>query len=170
VTVDFDGERLYWVLDALAKYETPEVLPALVAFIENGGPVPNALADFGEQAVPALLVIETGNDGLAAWSALSIFAKMFTRPSVRHPLSSDSRKKIIGIARARLRDQPKFAVGLPAVRLAVATREPDLIERVKLIATDERLATELAGGEPGRANGLRRFAAQSLKEAGFSTE
>jgi hypothetical protein len=54
-----------------------------------------------------------------------------------------------------------------AVRLGVATREPDLIERVKLFANDERLATELAGDEPGRADGLRRVAVQSLKEAGF---
>ena len=48
--VDFDGERLDRLLDALAHYEMPEVVPALVVFIETRGRVQNALADFLKEA------------------------------------------------------------------------------------------------------------------------
>src|SRR6185436_16733086 len=42
------SERLADVLGMLARYQTPEVIPALAAFIETGGLAQNALADFGE--------------------------------------------------------------------------------------------------------------------------
>ncbi len=153
------------LVDTLAEHTSPVVIPGLIEFVGTGDRVANALADFGEPAVAPLFVLAIDDSVLTKSSTLRIFAKMLTRPTVRHPLSSDSRKRIVGIARERLSGY-QGPVILSAIRLALATGESDLIQRVKLIASDERLATELAGPEPGRANGLRALAVRELKEAG----
>jgi hypothetical protein len=157
---------LYRVLHGLAQYKTPEVIPPLVAFIENGGGTSEALADFGEEAVPALLPLAENRTDLSGSSALQTFQMMLTRSTVRHPLSAESKARIANIARTRLHGRQARVMVLAAIRLAVVTGERDLIDRVRLIATDNRVANELGFVEERGVKVLRNIAVQSLKEAG----
>jgi hypothetical protein len=155
------------LVDTLAEHTSPVVIPGLIDFIGTGGRVANALSDFGEPAVAPLLVLADDESLLANSSVLRIFAGMLTRPTVRNPLSSDSRKRIVDIAYGRLHGHQHYLVVMAAIRLAVATREQKLIERVQLIASDARVVAEFEVNEAS-AKLIMRTALEALKVAGLT--
>lgn len=146
------------------------MIPGLLAFIENGGRGTNALADFGEQAFTPLFILASTDSGLSGATALKVFQRMLMRPSVRQPLSPDSRARIIGLARARLNGAQSPVMVPAALGLAVATNDPGLIARVKQIASDPLVATELGMGQERATHVLRGVAVRALQEAGISPQ
>lgn len=165
-----EGEYLFMVLDTLAQHHDPIVVKPLVAFIASGNRVTDAIADFGEDAVSDVLIVASGgNDDAAAGSAMWTLKKMLERASVRRPLTADSRRRITGVASDRFRGTQTAAILSPAVRLAVATGDPVLIQRVKVLASDDRAVRELGINDPGRIRGIRFAARTALAERGIET-
>jgi hypothetical protein len=160
-----DGEDVFQLLDTIAQHHTPRVIGALVLFIGSGNRVTTAIAEFGEQAIAELLVVADGDDPLDVGGALFTFHKMLTVRSVRHPLSANSRAQIIERVRRRLSGPQGYAIAMPAIRLAVATRDPSLLQRVKALAADPRVASDLGIENEERRQALRNFAAKELRDA-----
>jgi hypothetical protein len=164
-----EGEYLFQVLDTLAQHHNSAVVRPPVAFIGTGNRVMDAIADFGDQAIADVLVVASSRNDDAAGPAMLTLKKMLERSSVRYPLSTDSRRRIVGLASDSLRGTQTFAVVLPAVLLAVATGDPVLIQRVKVLASDDRAVRELGINDQGRIQGVRFTARTALAERGIVT-
>jgi hypothetical protein len=165
IPVASDAEYVSQVLDTLAEETSPAVLPALLLFIDTNTRTMKAVADFGETALPYVVAMAKGNDRVAAGSALFTLEFMLTRPSIRTPLSAQSRTRIVEVAKSRLHGVQAADITTPAVRLAVATGDPELLKRVRSIVVDPHVAVELGGLDQQRTSGLRAEAAKALEEA-----
>jgi hypothetical protein len=137
--VNGEGEYPNTLLDAVAQYEDPVVLRTLISWIASGSSL-NAIAAFGELAVPKVLTLASG-DSHATGLAFLTLQRMLERP-VRNPLSANSRQQIVDLTARRLTGiQPELAI-LGALSLAAATRDPALIRRVQVIGAS---ASEVQG-------------------------
>ena len=128
------------LFDAITPYDDdPVVLRTLISWIGSGSPL-NAIAAFGELAVPQILTLAS-DDSHVTGLALLTLQWMLERP-VRHPLSANSRQQIVDLTARRLTGiQPELAI-LGALSLAAATRDPALIRRVQVIGAS---ASEVQG-------------------------
>src|SRR6266536_1792723 len=140
-----ESEYLFQVLETLAEHHDAVVIQPLLAFIGTGNRVMDAVADFGEDvAADVLALSQPGSDGGDAASGLLTLEKMLERPSVRKPLSADSKRRIADVANTHLHtgNQKPFVVAA-AIRLGVATGDAALIALVKRLALDDRATQEL---------------------------
>jgi len=160
-----EGAYMFQVADALAQDKSFAALPALLLLISAGRPPVQAIADFGDPAVPYVLALAIGNEPEEESAALLTLECMLTRVTLRAPLSASSRSRIVDIARSKLYGVQDPGVGIPAVRLAVATRDPALVKRVRQLIADWRIANEL--GLSDKAYGLRFAARKALEDAGL---
>jgi hypothetical protein len=137
--VEPDGERRFEdqvrLVQILVESSDPVVIrPLLLHMI--GEPVTNAIAAFGELAVVDVIAAVSAPELGTRASALRTLQQMLERP-VRYPLSFASKQSIIEVAQRELSGNPPMGIIWRAVELAVATREPDLLNRVRRIAASE---------------------------------
>ena len=135
------GEYDSLVTDVLAQQRNPIAIPVLVRNVARGYSSFEALVQFGEAAVPALVAGCRVDRGLNRHIRMGLDAleQMLERPAIAAPLSQNSRAQIRAVARERMANpvgepdilDPDGRLGDPyvlaaAAYLAVATGDPDL--------------------------------------------
>ena len=144
------GESSAILARELAATRDPRILPALAWHAYNGGPVAEELFRFGHEAVPHLLEIAMSPDasGSYARGPLAVLASIV---SVHGPGSHE--RELADAAALHLDGPPdrylsrwsnhNDIISLPeAIALAGALRTPELLERLKALASSppERIA------------------------------
>lgn len=158
-----EGEYLFSLMDTLAQHRDPIVLPSLLAFMV-GKPVLNAIADFGEDAVDAVLVRAASNDVQDDPAmAMEVLSRMLERSGVRQPLSANSRRRLVDLAGARIAPGESVAIVSAAIRLAGATRHPALRSRLQELASSDQAVARLGVASDDHRRILRRDAARALQ-------
>jgi hypothetical protein len=137
--IEPDGEQHFEDQVALVRvlirsYDPVVIRPLLSNMI--GTAVTSAIAAFGELAVVDVIAAVSEPELGTRSEALRTLQLMLERP-VRHPLSLASKQSIIEVAQGELSGNPPMAVIWRAVELAVATRDPSLLNKVRRLATNE---------------------------------
>lgn len=149
---DNESEYLFALLDVMSDSEDPSALDRLIEFIGTGNRVINAVAAFGEDAVPRLeQLVETDTETVPALLALR---RMLTVPP-RSPLSEQSRRAISALALSRLSGTQQVGVVVAASELAVATGDRAGVERVRQLAADGSAVGDLGITKPGEVDLVR---------------
>ena len=168
--VEPDGERMFEaqvrLVQVLIKSEDPIVIRPLVSTM-IGTPVMNAVAAFGELGV-ADVIAAVSDPGPAAdtSSLLRTLQQMLERP-VRHPLSPASKQSIIEVAQQQLSGRQSMPGIWFAVELAVATRDPSLIDKVREIASSDAEVRALGITGPDDIEWIRGKARAALTARGL---
>jgi hypothetical protein len=142
-----ESEYLFTLLDAVTQHDDLIVLHPLISFISNGNRPINAIAAFGELALPEVLTLAS-NDSGDTMPAIMTLQRMLERP-VRTPISANSRKQIVDAAARRLIGKQKEDVIFAVLDLAVATGDPSLIRRVQVIGTSDSEVRSMGVAETG---------------------
>ncbi len=101
-------------------------------------------------------------------SGLLTLEKMLERPSVRKPLSADSKRRIADAANTHLHTgNQKPSVVAAAIRLGVATGDAALIAVVKRLAHDDRATQEVGAFDERSRNFIHTMAAKTLEVRGI---
>lgn len=132
-------EMYFEVAQAVIDLHDRAAIPALAGALGTGTSVPRALAEFGLQAVPALLDVVTDaekyclnvNGGLLA-------LRFIVEQREAYPLPASLRNQIIAAARQRLATGKGLfdTTLLWAIDLAVALKDPELQRIVESISSD----------------------------------
>ena len=135
-----DGEFYLRLARIVAHLNDPRAIPALTRIGNTASSITAArgLASFGEQALPEIMaVIQT--PGVSDWamahnlSALTIMVEN----AGANGLSPDIRREIVRVAGETLRyGYDGIYVLEPAINLAIALYEPNLVQMVQLLSQD----------------------------------
>lgn len=133
-----DPEFVTRVAHVVSQLDHPQAIPALAGALGTGSTlVPDALADFGEPAVPAVLAVVTSptshysavDDGLIA-------LRFMVEGAGPKPLSKRSLDQIRAAARERLTGTEYFTTLWRAIDLAVVLNDAGLRHIVQSLASD----------------------------------
>src|SRR6266545_3856666 len=133
-----DPEFIAHVAHAVSQLDDPKSIPALAGALGSGSTfVPDALADFGEQAAPAVLGVVTSprsdynavDDGLIA-------LRFMVEETGPRPLSARTLDQIRAAANQRLTSKQYFTTLWRAIDLAVTLNDPGLRQIVQSLASD----------------------------------
>ena len=146
------GEFFLRVADIVAELGDPRAIPALARVGNNGfsRAVAQALALFGEQALPAILEVieipeEEGGEEFALMTNLHAIAMMVADGGASE-LSASSRGHLVRVAREYLSSLRANAV-VDAIDISVALNEPELVETVESMARDPSVVAVRGVGE-----------------------
>jgi len=131
-------EFIAHVAHVVSQLEDPQAIPALAGALDSGSTlVADALADFGEQAAPAVLAVVTSRDSgyNAVDSGLTTLRFMVEGAGTRQ-LSAGTLDQIRGAAERRLLGKQYFTTLWRAIDLAVVLNDPDLRRIVESLAFD----------------------------------
>jgi len=137
-----DPEFIAHVAHVVSQLEDPQAIPALAGALGSGSTlVRDALADFGERAVPAILVVVNAPETHYSVVDEGLIALRFmVEGTGPRPLSAGALDQIRGAARQRLTGKQYFTTLWRAIDLAVALKDPSLRQIVQALASD---ATEV---------------------------
>jgi len=167
---DFPAEYYRDVIELVSESTRPTTIPALAGALGTGRMVDDALAKFGAQAVPPVLEIARSTVGTITeghagdtppeivGDALTTLSLILQSPGVPEP----SRAAIATVARERLSGLQHPSVVIAACRLAIATRDPALRQRVAELAEDGAQVTAFGISDASRAQQVRLVARQAL--------
>jgi hypothetical protein len=130
------------VAHVVSQLEDPQAIPALAGALGSGSTlVSDALADFGEQAAPAVLGVVTSPE--SPYSVVDqglITLRFMVEGAGTHPLSAGTREEIRRVAEHYLTTPerpPSVGVTLRwAIDLAVVLKDPGLRRIVEALASD----------------------------------
>jgi hypothetical protein len=167
---DFPAEYYRDVIELVSEPTRPTAIPALTGALGTGRMVDDALAKFGAQALPPILEIArsrvgTVSEGNAGDTPPEIVSDALTTLSLIAPsagLPEASRAAIAGVARERLSGHQHPSVVIAACKLAIATKDPGLRQRVAQLADDDAQVTALGISDVHRAQQVRLLARQAL--------
>ena len=153
------------LLEAVVQFNDPAVVDSLVPHVGTGNMVIRKLATFGDRVVPQMvnLALQPASEGTAEsiMGATYVLYRLVEREP-EQPLSNQSRRAIIGVARERLQgNQPDYLVG-SALELAVITGDQGLLNRVKALATSEAAVRSLGVSEPVYIGAIQKRATMAL--------
>jgi hypothetical protein len=158
-------EDLVRLVETLAQSEDPVVIrPLASTFISSRAM--DALAAFGELAVADVMAAVSDPEPGSTTSALRVLQQMLERP-VRHPLSLASIQSIIGVAQRRLSGRQSIDVVWSAVELAVATKDPSLVDRVRRMASNDSEVKAFGIRKPEDIYSIQRWAREALTVRGL---
>lgn len=133
-----DPEFVAHVAHAVAQLEDPQAIPALAGALGSGSTlVPDALADFGEQAAAAVLRAVT--DPETRYEAVSdglLSLRFMVEGRGARPLSAGTLSEIRRVAKQRLTGKQDAATLWKAIDLAVVLGDPELRRIVESLAAD----------------------------------
>lgn len=134
-----DPEFVLAVARIVVELRDPRAIPALAAALFTGTVVPRALADFGEEAAPAVLRVVSAAD---AWhdevDGGLIALRLMVEGRDQHPLSAPIVSAIRATARQRLTGSQYFTTLWWAIDLAAALEDPELMAIVTALAHDTK--------------------------------
>jgi hypothetical protein len=161
-------ELLAGLAQLVAGFRDPRAIPALVGALSDSPPAGDALAEFGERAVPAVLGVVLENTIDASVAAALTCLRFMVEGVGGQPLTDVTRDRIREITKEKLTTRQKsFITVWRAVDLAVALEDPELRGIVQSLASDrsalralgvrdtyiedtQRRATERLAGVPAR--------------------
>lgn len=147
------------LLDVACKSQNPIFIEPLIEAVGTGHPVVDALAAFGDQAVPSLVkVARDSTDPGDAESALYAL-RLAVERGVQ--MSGATKAPMAGIARGRLSGTQNLVVAVRAMELAVALNDPEGIELVRHFSSEAPLGLlQIERADQEKIGALRRRAAQ----------
>lgn len=133
-----DPEFIARVSRVVAQLNDRKAIPALAAVAGIGASINTALADFGEQAAPAVLQVVTSSRSTHyAVDGGLIVLRFMVEEKGKRPLSTATLDNIRRAAEQRLTGKQEFVPTLwRAIDLAVALRDPGLRRIVQSLASD----------------------------------
>jgi hypothetical protein len=155
-----EGEYLFKIQEALCQTDDPRVFRPLAAQI-TGNRVINALADFGDPAVPELLSAASRDTGDTSLGVVTL-SRMLTR-QVRVPLTARSRQLLADLAGTRLTPPQDPIVVSRATELAVALGDAGLRQRVEQLANDESKVRSFGITDPSLIANVKTAASKALQ-------
>jgi len=157
-------EFIAHVAHVVSQLEDPRAIPALAGALDSGSTlVSDALADFGEQAAPAVLGVVTSPDSRysAVDPGLRTLRFMVEEAGTR-PLSAGTLDQIRGAAQRHLMGKPYFTTLWRAIELAVALNDPGLRRIVESLASDPNEAIARGVTDPGLIEKTQKWAVDRL--------
>lgn len=152
------------VAHVVSQLQDSQAIPALAGALGSGSTlIRDALADFGEQAAPAVLQVvtspETPDDEIR--EGLLTLRFMVEGPGAR-PLSAGTRDAIRRAAKQRLAGKQYFTVLGRAIDLAVSLRDPELRRIVEALAANPDSVAARGIDDPELVELVQRQAASRL--------
>ena len=144
-----DHEEVFEWFEAVIRTHDPAGIPFLVEHaIGNGNRVTNALADFGQVALAAVLeASEQGPIGVVRVNSTVQGALQTLRYLVEDgSIDATYRPQAIAAARQRLTEGPHdYGVVRNAMELALVLQDPELLELLERLALDPAVMVDLLG-------------------------
>ena len=136
-----ESEAIFEYWHAVAGLRDPRAIPLLVEVVGNGSNAVNALADFGAEALPAVIaaVSDPGEDQSRVRGGLSVL-RFLLEDGV---LTAGQVERVRPVVPERLSGSQDSGVVRAAVRLALALGDPELRVTVERIADDRAAAGAL---------------------------
>jgi hypothetical protein len=133
-----DGEYYTDLVEALGQWRDPAAITPLLGAVGSGNLAADALARFGDLAVPGLSRIVSQQDVGDISGAIFTLAKLVSGPVANaiQPVSDTSRRQIVTIARGLLTSQFLTQRAIPIISLLLATHDADL--RARVVSLSER--------------------------------
>ncbi len=158
------GEYLFSVLDVVTQHKDDvSIIRPLLPFIGTGNRVVDTLAGFGELAVADVTAV--AESGLATQldvhSALLVLRRMLERPG-NHPVGASSKAQIAKVATERLSGAQKDTVVMMAIDLAVASGDPQLLQRVQQLARDPAAVQKFGIGDAASNAAIQKRAYDAI--------
>lgn len=156
------------VAHAVSQLEDPQGIPALAGALGSGSTlVPDALADFGEQAAAPVLRVVTSPDSRKAAVADGLLALRFmVEGSGARPLSAGTLTEIRRAAKQGLTGKQYSTTLWKAIDLAVVLGDPDLRRIVECIAADTSEIVARGITHSGTIEATQRLAAGRVAASG----
>lgn len=161
-------ELVAHVAHAVSQLEDPQAIPALAGALGTGSTlVPDALADYGEQAAAPVLSVVTSPESRKAAVADGLLALRFMveRKETR-PLSAATLIEIRRAAKQRLTGTQHSPTLWKAIDLAVVLGDPELIRIVESLAADRDEVVARGIEYPGTIEYTQKLAAGRLAARG----
>ncbi len=136
-----ESEAGFDYIETVAKLGDPRGIPFLVATLEYGSISPNALADFGAVAFPAVLEAVSDPDEYPYRVSRGLGALRFMLED--GTLTAGQANQVRAVVRDQLSGSQHHTVAIAALRLAMALKDPELREIVERIADDRAFAESL---------------------------
>ena len=168
---DFPAEHHANVIELVAQSSRTFALEPLVGALGTGRMAEEGIVRFGEAALPSLIGVARSstwshdayrpgdNAPHVTASALSALRRMIARAD--HKLSPSSKALVVAVAGERLRGRQDALIVAEACKLAVATADRGLRQRVEELASDRRAITTM-GVADAQVTFVQRVAGDAL--------
>lgn len=159
-------EFIFGLSRLVIELDDPKAIPALAAALFTGTVVPRALADFGEQAAPAVLRVV--NDREAWYDAVVgglLALRLMVEGQDKRPLADDTLSQIRRAARQRLTGAQYFTTLWQAIDLAAVREDPELMAIVSALAHEPKEVVARGVTDPKLIQRTQQLARDRL--AGF---
>lgn len=157
-----EPELIAQVAEVVSNFRDPRSIPALVSALGTSSPAMYALAEFGELAAAGVLEIaDASRDGSVLMDALVVL-RMMVEDAEARPLEPATRNRMRDVAEQRLRGGSHVITLLRAIDLAVALKDPLLIETVQAIASDSNAVVARRISDPWLIRITQQWAADRL--------
>ncbi len=153
------SEAIFDYVEAVGRLHDPRAIPFMIMALGTGNFIPNALADLGPAAFPAVLAAVTDPEGFRGDMVGGLDALRFMVED--GSLNPRQLAQVHEVARDRLSRMQYYLVVKAAVRLAVVLGDLELRRIVERIAADRTVAEALVS--PYLSDGTRnRFHEDNL--------
>jgi hypothetical protein len=131
-------EFIAHVAHAVSQLQDPLAIPALTRALDSGSTlVSDALAEFGDEAAPAVLAVVTSRGSRHDAVDLGLVTLRFMVEEIRtHPLAAGTVNQIRRAAQQRLTGKQYFTTLWSAIDLAAALGDAELRELLEVLASD----------------------------------
>jgi hypothetical protein len=155
------------VCQAIAELRDPSAIPALARGLGTcGWVIHRYLADFGEQAAPAVLAVVTSpKNSIDAVDEGLIALRFMVEGADNRPLSPVTWEGIRRAARQRLSGKQYFTTLWWAIDLAIVLKDPDLKKIVESLASDVNAIMARGVDQPHLIEKTQQIATERLAGA-----
>jgi hypothetical protein len=159
-----DPEAYLAFVPLVTRLRTPEAIPALVGALRTGLMSAQALAEFGEQAVPAVLnVVRSPENRSPAQVRNAVTALRYMIEDPTTVLTLGTLEEIRRVTGQLLTGEQNLTVLERAIDLAVVLGDPSLRQIVESIASDRNQLVARGIEEPERIERIQQRAAEGLR-------
>jgi len=172
---EFWGEGYFFLIETVISLRDPLAIPALVGAVGNANVVHLALAEFGENAAPALLSIAEGGAEEESQATMAIRAlTLIVKDPKAQPISQNILERTRRLAREQLTTQTQYPSMIrsfsnlramrveAAISLALRLGDPSLREVVLSLARDPESVRRLGVRDAANMELIQRHAAEAL--------
>jgi len=153
----FDAELRLKLVELVVAFGDPAGIDALTGAVGTGGRAVNGIADFGAQAVPALIaVIEADRTNPDVVSG-ALDALRYIVEEHREEIPADQRQRMRALTMERLNSPQRYvSIVVAAAELALTDGSPDLRSRVIALRDRPTQAFTTGTGDTVRQDWLRQ--------------
>lgn len=160
-----DPELHLALSNVVADLRDPRSIPALVGTLGHGARVVDALASFGDAAVPLVVrAIRSPGAGLSQVTDGLIVLRQIAGGDSVPPMKAEARHLASAVARERLSGKQAPSTILVAIDLALALEDEELRRIVQALASDPGEIVQRGITDPGLIERIQLHAAAGLKD------